>query len=54
MNLSFEDNTFDIVVIPNVLHVISDTKKALDECYRVLKNNGLLMIKRCQKYENIL
>ncbi len=43
-NLSFSDNTFDIVLIPNVLHVIKGYNTALNEAYRVLKPNGILIV----------
>lgn len=42
-NLSFPDNKFDIVLIPNVLHVLKDYNKALEEAFRVLKPNGILI-----------
>lgn len=42
MNLSFEDESFDLVFVANTLHIIPDAAKALSECARVLKRGGLL------------
>ncbi len=41
--LPFEDNSFDAVVASNVLHIISEPEKALQEIKRVLKTDGLLI-----------
>lgn len=38
------DGTFDVCVLDNVLEHIEEPKKTLDECYRVTKNNGGLVI----------
>lgn len=43
-NLSFAENSFDSVFMANLLHVIPETEKALDECKRILKVNGRLII----------
>lgn len=43
-NLSFQDNTFDIVYSFGVLHHTPDTQKSIDEVYRVLKPGGLAVI----------
>ncbi len=42
-NLRFEDNSFDVVVIANTLHVIPDREKVLDEIKRVLRPRGILI-----------
>jgi len=43
-NLSFEDETFDIIVSQDVFeHVLGDGGAAFKECYRVLKKNGVLL-----------
>ena len=39
-DLSFEEGQFDMVVIYNVLHHVSDWRKALMEVHRVLKQGG--------------
>ncbi len=43
-NLSFEDETFDLVINRNVLWTLPDPARALQEWQRVLKPGGLLMI----------
>jgi len=44
MNLSFEDNSFDVIVSNDVYEHVPDINKSLKEAYRVLKNSGTLMI----------
>lgn len=44
LNLSFENNSFDTVFMANLLHVIPTPEKALDECKRILKTDGHLII----------
>jgi ubiquinone/menaquinone biosynthesis C-methylase UbiE len=39
-NLSFETETFDMVYSWGVLHHTPDTKRAVSECWRVLKRGG--------------
>lgn len=41
-NLTYEDNTFDLVVIANALHIMPDPEAALKEINRVLKEDGIL------------
>jgi len=41
--LSFEDASFDAVIISNALHIMPDPAKTLLEISRVLKPNGLLI-----------
>ncbi len=41
-NLSFKDNSFDAVLIANVLHIVSDMDLVLSEIRRVLKKNGIV------------
>lgn len=43
-NLVFKDNTFDAVLMIEVLEHIPDDKKAIKEAYRVLKPSGKLII----------
>jgi hypothetical protein len=43
-NLSFADNSFDTIFMANLLHVIPTPEKALEECKRVLRSNGNLII----------
>ncbi len=42
-DLPFEDNQFDTVIASNVLHIIPEPEKAMQEIKRVLKPNGLLI-----------
>ena len=42
-SLRFEDNSFDVVVIANALHIIPNPEKALAEIDRVLKKGGILI-----------
>ncbi|MFH1889789.1 MAG: methyltransferase domain-containing protein [Nanoarchaeota archaeon] len=43
-SLPFEDNSFDIVIVGNVFSLMADKKKALDECMRVCKKDGFLVV----------
>ncbi|MCR5848309.1 MAG: class I SAM-dependent methyltransferase [Lachnospiraceae bacterium] len=42
-NLPYGDNTFDVVIIANALHVMPNPDKALEEIDRVLKKKGILI-----------
>ena len=42
--LSFEDNTFDLLINRNVTWTLYDPEKAYKEWYRVLKPGGRLLI----------
>ena len=42
-SLRFANNSFDVVVIANALHIIPNPEKALEEIRRVLKRDGLLI-----------
>ncbi|MEJ2194002.1 MAG: class I SAM-dependent methyltransferase [Ignavibacteriaceae bacterium] len=44
MAITFTSNKFDIVFMANVIHVIENPQRVLEESYRVLKDNGLLII----------
>lgn len=41
-NLPYADETFDMVIIANALHIMPDPELALKEIFRVLKKNGEL------------
>ena len=43
-NLKCKDNRFDKVVAGNVIHLLDDPKKALDELERVVKPGGKIII----------
>lgn len=42
-NLFFDDNSFDMVLIANALHIMPEPEKALKEIDRVLKDKGILI-----------
>lgn len=41
--LPYEDNSFDVVLIANALHVMPEPEKALKEIDRVLRTKGILI-----------
>ena len=41
--LTFDDNSFDAVMIANTLHIMPNPYAAMKEIHRVLKNDGLLL-----------
>jgi len=43
MALPYEDNSFDVVLIANALHIVPDPEKVLSEIDRVLRPGGLLI-----------
>jgi ubiquinone/menaquinone biosynthesis C-methylase UbiE len=43
-SLSYPEFSFDTVVMANLLHVVPEPEKALQECKNVLKRNGRLII----------
>ena len=49
-NLSFNDNTFDVIYSFGVLHHTPDTQEAIDEVLRVLKTGGLAVIMLYQRH----
>lgn len=42
-SLPYPNNSFDVVIIANALHIIPNPEKVLDEIDRVLKDGGLLI-----------
>ena len=44
MKLDFEDKSFDIVIAANVIHLLDDSIKAINELDRVCKENGKIII----------
>ena len=43
MDLPYEDDSFDAVIIANALHIVPDPEKVLTEIDRVLRPGGLLI-----------
>ena len=41
--LQYDDESFDVIIIANALHIIPDPEKVLSEIRRVLKKDGLLI-----------
>lgn len=47
---SFESDKFHTVFMANLIHVVEDPSKVLQECFRVLKDDGLLIITSFTNY----
>ena len=41
--LRYADDSFDVVIIANALHIIPEPERALAEMRRVLKKDGILI-----------
>ena len=41
-NILFEDDSFDVVVHSDTLEHVPNSLRALEECYRILKSNGVM------------
>ena len=50
--LSYADNFFDVVIVSNALHIVSQPEKALAEIRRVLKDEGVLVAPTFTHAEN--
>lgn len=50
MNLSFEDNFFDIVICAQVYEHVPDDRKLMNEIYRVLKPSGVCYFAALNKF----
>lgn len=44
MKLEFDDDSFDVVIAANVIHLLDDPINAINELDRVSKNNGKIII----------
>lgn len=44
LNLVYKDESFDTVFLANLLHIVSDYEKVVEEVYRVLKPNGKIVV----------
>ncbi|MCB9252302.1 MAG: class I SAM-dependent methyltransferase [Flavobacteriales bacterium] len=43
-NMTFEDETFDVIIADNVLEHVNDLEATLKECKRILKVGGVLQV----------
>lgn len=50
-NLPYDDDSFDVVLIANALHIMPDPEKALQEIDRVLKSKGILIAPNFVKHK---
>jgi ubiquinone/menaquinone biosynthesis C-methylase UbiE len=48
-NLPYKDESFDLVLFVGVIQYVDNPEKAMRECYRVLKDNGILIITTINK-----
>ena len=42
-SLTYDEEAFDVVIAANVLHIVREPERALEEAKRVLKENGILI-----------
>ena len=42
-HLPYADQSFDVVIVVNALHIVPEPEKALSEIHRVLKDDGVLV-----------
>jgi ubiquinone/menaquinone biosynthesis C-methylase UbiE len=43
--IEYPDNSFDLIILNDVLYKLSNNEDFIDEIYRILKPNGVVMIK---------
>jgi ubiquinone/menaquinone biosynthesis C-methylase UbiE len=53
-NLNFSNNSFDIVLISNLLHIIPAPEKVIEEAKRLIKKDGIIILANYLHDENIL
>ena len=53
-NLPFEDNSFDAITVAFGVRNFEHTDKGLDECYRVLKDGGLIAVLEFSKPNRVV
>lgn len=51
-DLPYDDDSFDVVLIANALHIMPNPEKALKEIDRVLKNKGILIAPNFVKHKS--
>ena len=42
--IQFKDNTFDVAITPNIIHLLDKPEQALQELKRIVKPNGTIII----------
>jgi len=52
-SIPYEDNSFDIVISINVLEHLSDPEKIFKEVHRILKKDGVFIVKTPNKYHYV-
>lgn len=50
LDIPFKKNTFDYVIVSEVIEHVPDPDRALRECYRVLKSHGVLVLTTPNKF----
>ena len=50
--LPYADNSFDVIIVANALHIVPEPEKALQEIRRVLKDDGVLVAPTFTHAEN--
>lgn len=43
-DIKFDDNTFDVAIAANIIHLLDKRQKAMDELKRVVKKDGLIIM----------
>jgi ubiquinone/menaquinone biosynthesis C-methylase UbiE len=51
--LSYKDNSFDVILIINLLHVVPNPEKVINEAKRLVKNEGKIIIASFLNDENL-
>jgi ubiquinone/menaquinone biosynthesis C-methylase UbiE len=49
--LPFADATFDVIIMIHLLHLVSDWRQTLRECWRVLRDSGWLVLSSNERVE---
>jgi len=52
-HLDYLDNSFDAVWISHLLHLVDDPQSVVNECYRVLKSQGILINRYASLEDNL-